>query len=158
MANKATLIAVFALLIFTGSTAQADSDAGSPIDIARRYFEAMSQKNLDAAGSLFAERSSIFETGRNEGDWAHYKAHHIGAELDAIKTFDTKLGEAEVEISGERQMALVAWPLEYHIILRDEREIYSRGSVTFVLTKTEDVWKIRHLHWSSRRIQQGDEH
>ena len=60
----------------------------TPTEIARSYFEAMGRKDLDAAEALFAEKSSVFESGGDEGDWAHYRAHHIGAELDSINRFE----------------------------------------------------------------------
>lgn len=126
-----------------------------PTEIARSYFEAMDRKDLDAAEALFAKKSSVFESGGDEGDWAHYRAHHIGAELDAIVRFETTLGKPEEEISADGAMAFVAWPIEYHIALRDDREIDSRGTVTFVLVRSDDGFRIRHLHWSSRRKQGG---
>ena len=129
----------------------AQQDALPPTDIARSYFEAMDRKDLDAAEALFAKKSSVFESGGDEGDWAHYRDHHIGAELDAINRFETTLGKPEEEISADGAMAFVAWPIEYHISLRDDREIDSRGTVTFVLVRSDDGFRIRHLHWSSRR-------
>jgi ketosteroid isomerase-like protein len=152
------------LLVFLTSPALSlarESDphdaSGTPTEVARSYFKAMDSKDLDAAEALFAKTSSIFETGGNEGDWKQYRAHHIGAELDSIKTFETTLGDPEDEISSDGAMAFVAWPIEYHIILQDGREIDSRGTVTFVLVQEEGSFRIRHLHWSSRR-KQGDSH
>lgn len=123
----------------------------TPVDVARNYFEAMDRKDLAAAEALFATSSSIFETGGDEGDWAHYRDHHIGAELDAFVHFETRLGEPETESSTDGTMAFVAWPIEYHIELKDGRKIDSRGTVTFVLVRGDEGFQIRHLHWSSRR-------
>ncbi len=150
-------ISLLALLAFpTVSSADApQSKEGAPVtptDFARLYFEAMDNKDLDMAEVLFAESSSIFETGGAEGDWEHYRAHHIGAELDAIKTFETTLGEPEEEISADGAMAFVAWPIEYNIILQDGRVIDSRGTVTFVFVRSQGHFRIRHMHWSSRRL------
>ena len=144
------------LILLLASPSLADQDGPpAPADVARGYFEAIARKDLDAAGALFAERSSVFEAGGQEGDWARYRAHHIGAELDAIERFDASLGEPEEEVGGGGAMAFVAWPIEYHIVLRDGREIDSRGTVTFVFVRSDEGYLIRHLHWSSRR-KQGD--
>ena len=129
--------------------------ATTPTAVARAYFEAMEQKDLDAAEALFAEPSSIFESGGVEGGWENYRAHHIGAELDAFTTFKTSLGKAEEELSADRSMAMVAWPIEYHIVLNDGREIDSKGTVTFVLLHQAGGFKIRHMHWSSRPKKKG---
>lgn len=140
------LFACTAIAAVNGQTAQP-----APVDVTRSYFEAMDRKDLNAAEALFAESSSIFETGGEEGDWAHYRDHHIGAELDAFVRFETRLGEPETESSADGTMAFVAWPIEYHIELKDGRTIDSRGTVTFVLVREEGGFRIRHLHWSSRR-------
>lgn len=142
----------FVLITCTAiATAQGQTTPPAPVDVARSYFEAMDRKDLAAAEALFAKSSSIFETGGNEGDWAHYRDHHIGAELDAFVRFETSLGDPETEASSDGTMAFVAWPIEYHIELKDGRKIDSRGTVTFVLVRERGILRIRHLHWSSRR-------
>ena len=124
----------------------------SPTEIARQYFEAVEGGDLDSAGALFASTSSVFETGGQEGDWEHYRTHHLGAEIDAIEQFEIRLADPESESSADGSMAFVTWPIEYHIRLTDGREIESRGTVTFVLVENNGAYRIRHLHWSSRRM------
>lgn len=143
---------LFILFICTATASIHGQEARTvPADVARSYFEAMDRKDLVAAEALFAQSSSIFESGGNEGDWAHYRDHHIGAELDAFTRFETSLGEPETESSADGTMAFIAWPIEYHIELKDGREIDSQGTVTFVLVREEGTLRIRHLHWSSRK-------
>lgn len=154
------MLALFLLfngtVIAYGQTPQQRQDTeASPTAVARSYFEAMDQKDLSAAEALFAASSSIFETGGNEGNWAAYRDHHIGAELDAFARFEISLAEPETDSSADDSMAFVAWPIEYHIELKDGRKIDSRGTVTFVLVKEESRFRIRHLHWSSKRLQGG---
>ena len=151
-----SVLIFFALVAMTGATHGQTTPPG-PVDVARSYFEAVADGNLEAAEALFASSSSIFETGGNEGDWAKYRDHHIGAELDAIEKFETSLGEPETEAATDGTMAFVAWPIEYHIELKDGRKIDSRGTVTFVLIRENGKFLIRHLHWSSRRLQ-GSSH
>ncbi|MDY7091591.1 MAG: nuclear transport factor 2 family protein [Acidobacteriota bacterium] len=146
------LLTSTAIATAQGQTAEQDQTTPpAPVDVARSYFEAMDRKDLAAAEALFAKSSSIFETGGNEGDWPHYRDHHIGAELDAFVRFETSLGDPETEASSDGTMAFVAWPIEYRIELNDGRKIDSRGTVTFVLVRERGTLRIRHLHWSSRR-------
>jgi hypothetical protein len=91
------------------------------------------------------------ETGGVEGSWANYRSHHIGPELASIDTFKTTLGEPDSFTSKDGSMAVVTWPIEYRIRLKDKRLIESRGTVTFVMVGEDDDYRIRHLHWSSRR-------
>jgi hypothetical protein len=55
-------------------------------------------------------------------------------------------------------MAFVAWPIGYRIVLKDDRTIESKGTVTFVLVGGEDGFRIRHLHWSSRKQNSQAQH
>ena len=142
---------LLALAIVASATARAQAPKRGAVDVARAYLGAMDRSDLDAAGELFAKRSSIFESGGTEGDWAHYREHHIGPELGEIVSFETTLGEPEEEKSLDGSMAFVAWPIEYKIELKDGRVIDSRGTVTFVLAREQDAYRIRHMHWSSRK-------
>lgn len=143
--SSATLAGLLAL------SASAVSSGDTPVDVSRAVLEAMEARDLDAAEALFATTSSVFETGTVEGDWQHYRAHHIGRELDAFHRFEMKLGEPESVPSEDGSMAMVAWPLEYHIELHDGRKIDSVGTITFVLIREEDTFRVRHMHWSSKR-------
>jgi hypothetical protein len=151
--NKRFLMTRFAIMaiLITSLASSAQAAPQEPVDIARSYFEAMDRSDLDAAEALFAATSSVFETGGSEGTWQHYREHHLGPEIDAIKTFETTLGEPESEKSQDDSMAFVSWPIDYHIELDDGRVIDSKGTVTFVLVRQGEELRIRHLHWSSRR-------
>lgn len=122
-----------------------------PKGVAAAYLDAMESGDLAAAGALFATESSVFESGGEEGDWAHYREHHIGPELSQIKSFRISRGESEIQESRDGSMAFVAWPIEYRIELEDSRIIESLGTLTFVLVRVAGGFRIRHLHWSSRR-------
>ena len=128
----------------------------TPVEVAAAYLDAMESGDLDAAEALFASRSSIFESGGEEGTWQNYREHHIGPELAELETFTITRGEPEAQPSQDSSMAFVAWPIEYRIPLHDERTIDSRGTVTFVMVLEGPEWRIRHLHWSSRQKPAAD--
>jgi hypothetical protein len=119
--------------------------------VASAYLDAVESSDLDAAGSLFAETSSVYESGGVEGSWAHYREHHLGAEIEAIASFEIDRGEPEIFAGRDGTLAVVAWPIEYAISLKDGRNINSKGTVTFAMIRGDGPYEIRHLHWSSRR-------
>ena len=123
----------------------------SPTEVASAYLDAMDTADLDRAESLFAKESSIFEAGGEEGTWKHYREHHIGPELAEFSSFKTTKGKPEEELSADGSMAMVAWPIEYRIALKDGKTVESKGTVTFVLVREGSAYKIRHMHWSSRK-------
>lgn len=148
------LLALVTALMPTSTAAAAPStsaESSGPIKVAGQYLDAMGTSDLDAAGKLFSSTSSVFESGGREGDWATYREHHLGPENDQIKAFKITRDVPEVASSRDRSMALVAWPIEYRIELKDGKVIESKGAVTFLVVKEKGEYRIRHLHWSSRR-------
>lgn len=137
----------------TAVGASADDAPGKPEEIAAAYLTAIEARDLDAAGALVAPDSIIFETGGVEGTWQHYREHHLGPEIDGITEFTIdSTNEPELTSSRDGSLAVITWPIKYTISLKDERVIESRGTVTFVLAPDEATYRIRHLHWSSRRV------
>ncbi len=90
----------------------------------------MDDADLDAAERLFAKESSIFEGGGVEGTWSHYREHHIGPELAEFASFKTTRGTPEEVRSADGSMAMVAWPADYRIVLKDGKVVDSKGTVT----------------------------
>lgn len=151
--RRASLWLLGAALLAASAAGQGKAETGAttPTEVASAYLEAMDTSNLDRAESLFAQSSSIFEAGGEEGTWQHYREHHIGPELAEFSSFKTTRGKPEEERSADGGMAFVAWPIEYRIVLKDGKAVESKGTVTFVMVPEGGVYRIRHLHWSSRK-------
>ena len=145
------LLAVALLAVPAAGQEKTAAPPATPTGVASAYLDAMDTANLDRAESLFAKKSSIFEGGGEEGTWEHYREHHIGPELAEFSSFKTTKGKPEEEVSADGSMAFVAWPVEYRIVLKDGKTVESQGTVTFVLVREADAYRIRHLHWSSRK-------
>lgn len=145
------LVLLAAPVLGQQAASRPESRPATPTEVASAYLDTMDSGDLDRAESLFARQSSIFEGGGEEGTWKHYREHHIGPELAEFKSFKTTKGKPEEAVSADGSMAFVAWPVEYRIALKDGKEVDSKGTVTFVLVREGDAYRIRHLHWSSRK-------
>ena len=121
-----------------------------PAETVRAYLDATTAGDLDQAAALIRDESVVFESGGNEGTWAHYRDHHLGPEIDMFKSFDLRTGEMRVSASDDASLALVTAPIEYDILLINDRQISSVGTVTFALRYEADRYTIEHIHWSSR--------
>lgn len=152
---KTTLLWLLAAALLaapaTGQEKKTPARPTTPTEVASAYLETMDTGDLEMAESLFARKSSIFEAGGEEGTWQHYREHHIGPELAEFSSFKTTRGKPEEEISADGSMAFVAWPIEYRIVQKDGKSGDSKGTVTFVLVREGDAYRIRHMHWSSRK-------
>ena len=93
------------LVLFGAGIALAETGPGEtpvqPREVSAAYLAAIQARDLDAAGALFTRDSTIFETGGEEGTWQHYRDHHLGPELDAIKTFEFFDTQTEIEMLGK---------------------------------------------------------
>ncbi len=80
MSRIALSVAVLVSMILTSGLASGD-EGESPRDVAAAYLSALEASDLDRAGALFAEDSSVYETGGVEGTWQHYREHHLAPEM-----------------------------------------------------------------------------
>lgn len=134
--------------------AEAQASAASPVQVVtayRRYLEALKP---DETAALFAPDAEIFEGGSAEGSPAQYLAHHLKPEFTQFESFLFSDVTQKVGESGD-----VAWISEkynYRIVLKNEgRRIESQGVATYVLRRTEGMWRIQMLHMSSRKRADG---
>lgn len=124
-----------------------DSSGAAAVLVA--YREALTARDASAITALFAEQSSVFENGKDEGTFAHYMEHHLGPEIDAITSFT--FGEPSVAVTRVGHMAFGRETYTYRIALTDGRVIDREGVATSVLHHDDESgWKIVQYHSSSR--------
>jgi len=123
-------------------------DRDAVLAVLAAYQAALEKLDATPAARLFTADAQVFESGGNEGTFAHYLEHHLGPELAEFKEFSFRDYQAEVRL--EPPLALAAETYLYKITLKDGRVIEKRGAATSVLRKTGDGWKIIQTHTSSR--------
>lgn len=123
--------------------------AAEAADALTIYRDALVALDLEAAGSVFAEDSLVFENGKAEGSWADYAEHHLGPELGHFHTFAFPTYEVEIRQEG-RHLAVGVEHYTYRIELHDGRVVEREGVATSVLRHDSDGWKIVSYHSSSR--------
>src|SRR3546814_8934000 len=67
-----------------------------------QYKQAIESRDLSGAEALFAPDAQIFGSGGIEGNFAHYRDHHLAPELKAFKSFafkDYKISRSEEHTS-----------------------------------------------------------
>ena len=132
----------------TASPKTKDEDAVKLV--LKQYKDAI--EKLDASGSekLFTADSKIYESGGNEGSYAHYLEHHLAPELKEFKSFTFNNYKVEVQVDGNYAFATETYG--YIIgLAKDNLEIKKKGVATFVLKKIKGEWKIMITHSSSRK-------
>jgi len=112
------------------------------------YREALVARDAGAMSGLFADKSSVFENGKDEGTFSHYMEHHLGPELDGIKSFT--FSDPTLEVIRMGHMAYGKETYAYRLELADGRVIDREGIATSVLAHDANGWKIVQYHSSSR--------
>ncbi len=104
----------------------------------------------DAAGALalLAHDAVILESGDLETR-AEYAAHHLAADIEF-----TRAVPSQRVTTGVHQDGAVAWVASVTTsrgTFRD-RPVASQGAELLILSRTGAGWRIRAIHWSSRRL------
>jgi ketosteroid isomerase-like protein len=125
-------------------TAEAEAEVRNTLEA---FYAAM--KNADNAGAMsnIAEDAVFVESGRLETR-DEYEKNHLPADISFEKQVSGKRGEWKITIEDD-----TAWA----IALTDYDGIFDGAPVAFtsgqlaVLSRDAGAWKIRSIHWSSRR-------
>ncbi|MBI4539892.1 MAG: nuclear transport factor 2 family protein [Gemmatimonadetes bacterium] len=107
----------------------------------------------DTAGALALLDSAlvVYEGGLVDSTRAAYAARHLPADMEFAR------GALVRDVLGSQIVVLADAALtlaRYHVSgqLRG-RPVRSETTETMVLVRTPAGWKVRHIHWSSRRLE-----
>jgi len=136
-------------LLFNITQTMAQTDEAQVKSVLWEYKLALENLNVDGTEKLFTNHSEILETGKVEGTYQDYIAHHIGPELGHFKSF--KYNDYQVKVIMAGDYAFTTETYYYVIVLKEgERTIERQGVATSVLHKEKGEWKIMKAHNSSR--------
>jgi ketosteroid isomerase-like protein len=139
------LAAVVAAGPLAAQTSGADSAAVATT--VQQFHAALAKGDSGAALALLAPDVVVVEAGGIE-DLAEYRAHHLPADIRFVQAIPGTRGPVRVTLAGD-----VAWATATSEAVGtfDGRAINSAGAELMVLSRTATGWKIRAIHWSSRR-------
>ena len=139
------------ILIILNIPAIAQNDSEKVKETLSKYKGALEKLDVSGTESLFVANSQIIESGKVEGTYQDYLAHHIGPELGDFKSFKFENYNVVVTITGDHAFAVETY--NYTIVLKkDNAEIKRKGVASSFLKKGNDTWKIVHMHNSSRKL------
>src|SRR3546814_6278955 len=75
-----------------------------------------------------------------EGNFSHYRDHHLAPELKAFKSFAFKY--YKISVRGEGEVAVATETYNYTIVLANGQAIERAGVATSVLKWTDGKWQI----------------
>ena len=93
----------------------------------------------------------VFKIGEKgvEGNFAHYRDHHLGPELKEFKSVTFR--HYKISVRGEGNIAIATETYSFSIVLASGETIERDGVATSVLKQDNGKWQIFNLHSSSRK-------
>jgi len=119
----------------------------SVIKVIDAFHNALVAGDSATALSYLSDDVAILESGGIENK-EHYRSGHLAGDMKFAQAIPRKRSEISVSIKGD-----VAWAHSTSITQgkMGEREINSQGAELVVLVLENNTWKIKAIHWSSRR-------
>lgn len=120
-----------------------------------RFFAALKAGELEKAGAELDPHVIILESGGAEHSAAEYLGGHAKGDAAFLKDAHHGLTHRTARVSGG--FAWVASESELHV-QKDGKPAVIASTETMVLRSSGTVWKIVHIHWSSRVKKPGEAH
>ena len=148
-----TLSAIILLAIVTfssyGQKPNTD-DVAMVITTLEAYKKAIEKLDTTGTGKLFVPKSIVIESGKVEGRYQDYLAHHLGPELGDFKSF--AFSDYKADVTVDLPYAFAVETYKYTIVLKKDNAVIERkGAATTILRKENGTWKIWQTHTSARR-------
>jgi len=148
--SKKLFVKVLLLVVSSASMFAQDKDTETVKAVLKQYNTAIEKLDVTGTEKLFTSDSKIYESGGNEGSYAHYLEHHLAPEMKAFKSFTFSDYKVAVTVSGEYAFSTETY--NYTIVVaKDNKELKRKGIGTSVLKKMNGQWKIMMSHNSSRK-------
>ena len=120
-----------------------------------RFSAALSSGDLAKAGKELDPGVLIFESGGAERSAAEYLGGHAKSDAELLSTAHQQLRRRSAHASGD--FAWVASESELHL-QKDGKLVTVLSTETMLLQRSASVWKIVHIHWSSRKKDPSSAH
>jgi ketosteroid isomerase-like protein len=125
------------------------SAARPAAEVVDAFHAALKRGDAKGAAALLAEDVLIFESGGAEHSKAEYLAEHLPADAEFARattdTVDWRQGHAAGTAAWIASKGRTTG--QFH-----GRQVNSRTTETILLRRTDEGWKIAHIHWSSAPV------
>lgn len=132
-----------------------DPAAADAVNVVDAFSTAIKAVKLDQAEQLLDPQVLILESGSSERSRDEYMGGHAIADAAFMQTAHQQLRYRQARAAGD-----IAWVCTESLLhsMKDGKMNMLLSTETMVLRKSEDGWKIVHIHWSSRPAHDESEH
>lgn len=144
----AAIVVVASIAVSVAATT--GSRSGSPAATVNSFHEALATGDSSGVQALLDEEVLIFEAGNIERSLAEYRAHHLPADLKFMGSVTYKQERQTGHTEGD-----LAWISTEGRMTAKAAGPERISTETLILRKRAGVWRIVHIHWSSREANKG---
>lgn len=121
---------------------------GDPITTVNTFHNALSKGDKEAALAALSDTVLIYESGHVERSRSEYAGHHLPADMAFSQAVSRKVLKTDSRENGD--LAVITQETETTGRYKD-KEVHLIGVETTVLQRQDGIWRISHVHWSSRK-------
>lgn len=138
---------VLAALVTAGSAVAQNPDSVAAVAAVERFHGALAASDSALAVSVLADDALVIESGAIQSR-AEYLSHHLGADMKGSQGSKGVRSVSNVTVVGT---------MAYVVSKTETPARGAKGSTAselvelMVVSRTTNGWKIRAVHWSSRR-------
>lgn len=147
LAARLMSVAVLSLWLHGCAAQPAPVNDADVVSTLEGFYSAMKTGDADKAMSFIAPDAVFVESGRLETR-AEYEKNHLPADIGFEKQVDGKRGTWQVHSDGNAAWAIATTDFEGTF---DGSPVSFISAQLAVLTRADDRWLIRSVHWSSQR-------
>lgn len=143
-------LAALAALLATAPQAAAPELPDAVAVVLRSYREALEARSVEKLAAVFDPELFLFEGTHHNAGWADYRDNHIGPEMkewSEFKVLETRIADG----LATADVAYVSTVSTYRIVTAG-KPAQIAAAESFVLVRRERGWKIRHLHYSGKKL------
>lgn len=143
----APIVAVLILGFLKGTEAQVTNDSTSVVQTVRAFHDHLTAGDSTEAIRLLSPDVVIVEGGNIE-DLEHYRSGHLRADMRYAQSVTREQGNIRVVVQGDAAWAVSTASMSGE---REGEPFSSTSAELMVLSRQNGEWRIRAIHWSSRR-------
>jgi len=121
--------------------------AAEPVSVVEQFFHSLASGDTRTATHLLDPAVLIYESGGVERSRAEYVGHHLESDAQFLKSAKQELLSRTGDAVGD-----VAWVASEAKLTSNAqgKAVNLVTTETMVLRKSQDGWRIVHIHWSNR--------
>ena len=138
---------LFAAIMVTVPMAAKGEQMNSPVETVAAFHEALASENREQVLGLLSPEVVIFEDSGKEASRKEYASHHLGSDMKFSAGAKRKILDQSVNTGEDTSWVITRYSVNGK---SGNKRIKLESAETIILEKTDDGWRIAHIHWSNK--------